>query len=121
MTRLSRNTAQWATCGKEGCKLVYPYTSIFPDGIDKRTFFCDVDLNTKSYQDKYNELLKQGKYSDAATLLAHSPIHSYTAEILNYIEVKTKHLQDYVLAKEKYNPYHVSDTEPDIDIGEIWF
>lgn len=110
----------WATYGKGGCKLVYPYTSIFPDGIDKRTFFCDVDLNTKVYQDKYNELIERGKYSDAATLLAQSPIHSYTAGILNYIEIKTKHLQEYVLAKEKYNPYHVSDTEPDIAVGGVW-
>lgn len=100
--------------------MVYPYTSIFPDGIDKRTFFCDVDLDAKVYLDKYNGLLEQGKYSDAAALLTQSPIHAYTAGILNYIEIKTKHLQDYLLAKEKYNPYHVSDTEPDIEAGGVW-
>jgi len=100
--------------------MVYPYISVFPNGIDKRTFFCDVDITTKPYLDKYNKLLSQGKYSDAATLLAQSPIHSYTAGILNFIEVKTKHLQDYVLQKERYNPYHPSDIEPDVEVGEIW-
>lgn len=100
--------------------MTYPYTSIFPNGIDKRTFFCDVDINTKVYLDKYNELLEHGKYSDAAMLLAQSPIHSYSAGILNFIEAKTKNLQNYVLAQEKYNPYHASDVEPNIEIGEIW-
>ncbi len=101
--------------------MVYPYTSIFPDGIDRRTFFCDVDLGTKADHDKYSELLEQGKYSDAAVLLEQSHMHSYTAGILNYLEIKTKHLQDYVLAKEKYNPYYITDTEPDAEAGEIWF
>lgn len=100
--------------------MVYPYTSVFPNGIDKRTFFCDVDLNTKAYQDRYSEFLEHGKYSDAAALFAQSPIHAYTAGILNYIEIKTKHLQDYLFEKQKYNPYHISDTEPDIGTGGIW-
>lgn len=26
----------------------------------------------------------------------------------------------YVLSKEKYNPYHISDEEPNLQAGEVW-
>lgn len=98
----------------------YPYISIFPNGIDKRTFFCDVDLKNKSYWDCYIKLLEQGKYSEANTFLNQSPVHSYSSGILNFIEIKTEHTQDYILKQEKYNPYHLSDEEPDLEVEEFW-
>lgn len=98
----------------------YPYISIYPNGLDKRTFFCDVNISTKPYRDKYNELIRCGKYTDASMLLSTSPIHSYSAGILNFIEAKIKNTQNYVLSKEKYNPYHISDEEPDLKVGEVW-
>lgn len=98
----------------------YPYISIFPNGIDKRTYFCDVSLTTKSYMDAYMQLLEQGKFIEANILLSQSPLHSYGSGILNFIEAKIKTTQDYVLQIEKYNPYHLSDEEPDIEVGEFW-
>ena len=78
----------------------YPYISIYPNGLDKRTFFCDVNISTKPYWDKYNELIRCGKYTDASMLLSTSPIHSNSAGILNFIEAKIKNTQEYVLSKE---------------------
>ena len=78
----------------------YPYISIYPNGLDKRTFFCDVNISTKPYWDKYNELIRCGKYTDASMLLSTSPIHSYSSGILNFIEAKIKNTQEYVLSKE---------------------
>ena len=52
--------------------------------------------------------------------LSTSPIHSYSSGILNFIEAKIKNTQGYVLSKEKYNPYHISDGEPGLKAGEVW-
>lgn len=97
----------------------YPYISIYPNGLDKE-LFCDVNISTKPYWDKYNELIRCGKYTDASMLLSTSPIHSYSAGILNFIEAKIKNTQNYVLSKEKYNPYHIFDEEPNLEVGEVW-
>lgn len=98
----------------------YPYISIFPNNLDQRTFFCDVDIKNKPDWDYYLKLLEQGKYSEANTFLNQKPIHSYSSGIFNFLEEKTKNTQDYILKQEKYNPYHLSDEEPDIRIGEFW-
>ena len=98
----------------------YPYISTFPNAIDKRTFFSDVDLETISHMNIFLDLIKQGKYTEANSYLSQSPVHSYTAGLFNFIEAKTHALQDYILQQEKYNPYCVADDEPNVEVGEFW-
>ena len=99
----------------------YPYTSIFPEGIDERTFFHDVDLGNKTVMETYNGLIQDSKYTDANIFLSQqSGIHSYSADLFNYIEAKINTWQQTILEKEKYNPYHYSSSDPDISVGEFW-
>lgn len=98
----------------------YPYISNFPNNIDKRTFFSDVDLDTIKHMNTFLALIKEGKYTEANAYLKQSPAHSYTAGLFNFIEEKTYTLQEYVLQLEKYNPYYLSEDEPDIEVGEFW-
>ena len=115
----SLNTVLLEIYGKGGCSelSVYIYISRRPGQKD---FFCDADISTKPYWDKYNELIRRGEYTGASMLLSTSPIHSYSSGILNFIEAKIKNTQEYVLSKEKYNPYHISDGEPGLKAGEVW-
>lgn len=99
----------------------YPYTSNFPNTIDGRTFFYDVDLDTISYMNTYVSLIEQGKYEEANAFIHNSPAHIYSANLINYAEARTKTLQEYILTLEKYNPYILSDDEPDaIEVNEFW-
>ena len=48
----------------------YPYVSIFPDGIDERTYFCDVDLKGQTVMDAYQKLIEAKQYTDANNFLS---------------------------------------------------
>ena len=99
----------------------YPYTSIFPNGIDNRTFFCDVDLKGKPVMDTYNKLISKGKYTEANILLGQqSNVHHYSADLFNFIEAKIKNTQEFIFNSEKYSPHHFDNSEPDIAINEMW-
>lgn len=100
----------------------YPYTSIFPDGIDDRTFFHDVDLDNLPVVETYDNLIKNNSFTDANVFLSQqSGVHNYSADLFNYIEAKISTWQQAVIEKEKYNPFHYSSTEPDdMSVGEFW-
>ena len=99
----------------------YPYTSIFPDGIDERTFFHDVNLNTLPIMEAYNNLISNNRYTDASIFLSQqSGLHGYSADLFNFIEAKINTWQKAILEKEKYNPFHHSPTEPNIEVNEVW-
>lgn len=48
--------------------------SIFPDGIDSRVFFSDIDLDNVNVMSEHGDLIKQGKYTDASQLLNNSDV-----------------------------------------------
>lgn len=99
----------------------YSYTSIFPYGIDERTFFHDVDLFNVPMMKTYNDLIKDKKYTDANVFLSQqNSLHNYSADLFNYLEVKVNTWQKAILDKVKYNPFHSSSAEPDIPVGEVW-
>ena len=99
----------------------YPYTSILPNGIDDRTFICDVDLNGKPTMDAYNNLITNGKFTDANIFISQQNVHNYSADLLNFIEAKIEAWQECIYKKEKFNPFHHSTTEPEnIQNGEFW-
>lgn len=99
----------------------YPYISNFPNSVDERTFFCDIDIDTKPLMDHYNNLIQEKKYQEANIFLSQqNNLHGYTADLFNFLEAKIFNTQEFVLNMEKYNPFHYSPSEPNIEIGEIW-
>lgn len=99
----------------------YPYVSIYPEGIDDRTYFCDMDLKGQPVMDVYNHLIDARQYTDANNFLSQqSEVHHYSADLMNYLEAKVRNTQEYILNLEKFSPHHLSHTEPDIDVGEFW-
>lgn len=107
--------------GLEVIDIQYPYTSIFPDGIDERTFFHDVGLSDLSLMTMYGNLISDSKFTNAAIFLSQqNGLHNYSADLFNFIEAKIFAWQKNISEKEKYNPFHSSSTEPDIPVGEIW-
>lgn len=97
----------------------YDYTSVFPNGFDDRTFFCDVDIKNKPIIDAYNNLISQGKFTDANIFInSHNGIHNYSADLWNFIETKIKNTQEYLTTLEKYNPFH--STKEETPVGEFW-
>lgn len=96
----------------------YPYTSIYPDGIDEQTFFCDVSIETKPFMDTYNDLIKNKQYTDANIFFSQQRnLHGYSADLFNFMEAKIYNTQEHVLSLEKYNPFHTN--EDDVGIGEF--
>lgn len=100
----------------------YPYTSIFPNEIDEQIYFHDVDLNNRPLMEIYDNLIKDGKYTEANNFISQqNDIHNYSADLFNFEQAKIYTMQDYVLSLEKYNPHHFSSTYPKhIKKGETW-
>lgn len=99
----------------------YPYISIFPEGIDERTYFCDVDLKGQTVMDTYQKLIEAKQYTDANNFLSQqNKVHHYSADLMNYLEAKIKNTQEYILSWEKYSPHHLSNAEPNINVNEFW-
>lgn len=99
----------------------YPYISIFPEGIDERTYFCDTDIKGQAVMNTYHSLIKAHQYTDANIFLSQqNEAHHYSADLMNYLEAKISNTQEYILNWEKYSPHHLSNTEPDIDVNEFW-
>ena len=105
---------------KEG-SMQYPYVSIYPEGIDDRTYFCDIDLKGQPLMDAYHSLIDERRYTDANILLSQqNEVHHYSADLINYLEAKVKNTQEYISNWEKYSPHHLSNAEPNININEFW-
>ncbi len=99
----------------------YPYVSIYPEGIDDRTYFYDIDLKGQPLMDAYHSLIDERRYTDANILLSQqNEVHHYSADLINYLEAKVKNTQEYISNWEKYSPHHLSNAEPNININEFW-
>ena len=69
----------------------YPYVSIYPEGIDDRTYFCDIDLKGQPLMDAYHSLIDERRYTDANILLSQqNEVHHYSADLINYLEAKIR-------------------------------
>ena len=99
----------------------YPYVSIYPEGIDDRTYFCDIDLKGQPLMDAYHSLIDESRSTDANILISQqNDVHHYSAVLINYLEAKVKNTQEYISNWEKYSPHHLSNAEPNININEFW-
>ena len=96
--------------------------SVFPDGIDPRFYFSDMSLDDVSLMSTYQELIKNGKYSEASELLNDSDISFYGAWVLNLFENRLRNIGAYLLTKEKpkANIYQSSEPTEDLEKNLIW-
>ncbi len=86
--------------------------SIFPQGIDTRTFFSDISIDYTDLMSQYQLLIKQGKYSEASKLLNNSDASFYGAWIFNLFDNRLKNIGEYLLTLEKPKLTIYQNTEP---------
>ena len=102
-------------------------TSYFPDGIDPMIFFQDNDLEKIDIINTYNNLISQGKYTEASNYINQQEgVYGYFADFFNAIENRIYSTQEYLLQKEPIKKQYVffdsnnDAIEPDIDEGMFW-
>lgn len=96
--------------------------SFYPDKIDPLIFFQDVSLDNVEIMNTYDNLIKQGKYTEASEYInSQSGICGYFADFFNAIENRIYNLQEYLLTIEPKQPFVSSDEEPTVVNNEtIW-
>lgn len=96
--------------------------SLYPNAIDERMFFQDNDIDKIELVNHYNNLISQGKYDDANNYIKQHPeVYGFFADFGNAIENRIYNLQEYLLTKQKKNPFVLSDEEPEsAEEGTIW-
>lgn len=96
--------------------------SYYPYKIDDETFFQDNNLENLEIINTYNNLISQGKYTEASYYINQQKnIYGYFADFFNAIENRIFTLQNFLLTKQKNNPHVYSDEEPDeVNINTIW-
>lgn len=92
--------------------------SIFPQGIDSRTFFSDISIDYINLMAQYQTLIKQEKYSEASKLLNNSDASFYGAWIFNLFDNRLKNIGEYLLTLEKPNLITYQETEPNEGLTE---
>lgn len=87
--------------------------SFYPDKIDPLIFFQDVNLEKLEVMNTYDNLIKEGKYSEASKYINNQEgICGYFADFLNAIENRIYNLQAHLLTIEPKQPFIYSDEEP---------
>lgn len=94
--------------------------SNYPDSVDPLIFFQDVNLEKLDTMKAYNDLITQGKYSEANEYISNQEICGYFADYLNAIENRIYNLQEHILTIEPKQPFVSSDSEPIADDEIIW-
>ncbi|MDE6419338.1 MAG: hypothetical protein K2K87_02290 [Lachnospiraceae bacterium] len=86
--------------------------SSYPDKIDEMLFFQDNPFEKEYIINHYENLISQGKYSEAERYLnQQEPVYGLFADFLNLIENRIFHLQEYVLGKPpKKQPFFYYDS-----------
>lgn len=81
--------------------------SHYPDGVDPMIFFQDVSLDKIDIMNTYNQLIAQGKYTEASRYINQQEgICGYFADFFNAIENRIYNLQKHLLKKPpKKNPF----------------
>lgn len=96
--------------------------SLYPNSVDKMIFFQDNDIDNVEVINTYNNLIAQGRYSEANSYISqHEEVYGFFANYLNAIENRIYNLQAYLLTKQKKNPFVHSYEEPEsVEAGTIW-
>lgn len=101
---------------------VYKTSSDYPDKVDDLVFISDVSISTHDIYKHHEQLIEDGKYSEAADFINHQTgITPVTADFFNMLENRIKTTQTYLLSKNKVNLINYSSTEPeDITTAPFW-
>lgn len=75
-------------------------TSYYPNKIDKMIFFQDNNLEKVEIMNHYNELISQGKYTEASDYISQQEnVYGFFADYFNLIENRIYSTQEYLLSK----------------------
>lgn len=90
----------------------------------KPTLHNDISIDDEEIYKQHTNIINQKKYNEATALLSENPqISGCTASLLNSWEEKIESLEPLILAKDFYDPYYYTSTEPsveEIDDKVIW-
>jgi len=96
-------------------------TSYYPNKIDEMIFFQDNSLDNVEIMNHYNDLIAQGKYSEANDYINQQEgVYGFFADFFNLIENRIYNLQDYLLSKPpKKQPFVYYDEEEHFSIDDL--
>lgn len=88
-------------------------TSYYPNKIDDMIFFQDNDLEKVKIMNHYNDLIAQGKYTEASDYIGQQEgVYGFFADFFNLIENRIYNTQEYLLNKPiKKQPFIYYDEE----------
>ena len=81
---------------------------LFPDDIDKRSFFSDIGLQNKEMLTNHNTLMNVKEYRRASAYAESTGHEYYGAYLFNALEGRVKQIGEYVLHEEtvRIRPYY---------------
>lgn len=95
--------------------------SYFPNKVDEMIFFQDNNLENVEVMNHYNELITQGKYTEANDYISpQEGIYGFFADFFNLIENRIYNTQEYLLSKpSKKQPVIYYDEEEHYSINDL--
>lgn len=95
--------------------------SCFPNKIDEMIFFQDNDLEKVEIMNHYNELIAQGKYTEASDYISQQEnVYGFFADYFNLVENRIYNTQEYLLSKPpKKQPFIYYDEEEHFSMSEL--
>lgn len=96
--------------------------SIFPEGIDSRIFFSDIDIDHISLMKQHQQLLSQNRFSESSALLDNSDISYYGAWLPNLFDDRIYNIERYIITKEKpkLTIYQTDEPASDLTANISW-
>ena len=93
----------------------------FPQEIDDRSFWQDLQIYQTPIMQKYYTYLNAGNYDEASDLLNNSDVFFYGAWILNLLENRLYAIEKYVFGLDKNKIVEYQRTEPfNVSQGTVW-
>lgn len=93
--------------------------STFPQQIDPRLYYSDTSLNYVDLMTNYQNLVKQGRYTQASELLNSSDAAYFGAWLLNLLEDRVYKVGKFIKDSEE-NELLIQDDEPRYTEGNMW-
>jgi len=95
--------------------------SYYPNKIDEMTFFQDNEIEKVEIMNHYNDLIAEGKYSEASDHINQQEnFYGFFDDFFNLIENRIYTLQEYLLQKpQKKQPFIFYDEEEHFSIGDL--
>ncbi len=95
--------------------------SCYPNKVDEMIFFQDNNLDNVEIMNHYNNIIAQGRYSEASDYINQQEgVFGFFADFFNLIENRIYSLQEYLLNKPpKKQPFIYHDEEEHFSINDI--